>query len=185
MSQEDLLEKEMATHYSILAWETPWTEKPGGLQITESQEVRHDLVTKQQHIFSLVLRTLSGIQETNCINKYSTNICWIKQINNYYWNLWGVTQNDDKTIKWKHFLIVCCFKLTVYLTIINVRAKRKKKVQFSLISLFKACISFYSISYFFPRQYLKYWNVIRERRSWRQWIEAKAFWDKNYSSNKL
>ena len=30
--QEDLLEKEMATHSSILAWKTPWTEKPGRLQ---------------------------------------------------------------------------------------------------------------------------------------------------------
>ena len=31
LSQEDPLEKEMATHSSILAWEIPWTEKPGGL----------------------------------------------------------------------------------------------------------------------------------------------------------
>ena len=30
--QEDPLEKEMATHSSILAWKIPWTEKPGGLQ---------------------------------------------------------------------------------------------------------------------------------------------------------
>ena len=30
--QEDLLEKEMAIHSSILAWEIPWTEEPGGLQ---------------------------------------------------------------------------------------------------------------------------------------------------------
>ena len=29
--QEDPLEKEVATHFSILAWEVPWTEKPGGL----------------------------------------------------------------------------------------------------------------------------------------------------------
>ena len=29
---EDALEKEMATHSSILAWKTPWTEEPGGLQ---------------------------------------------------------------------------------------------------------------------------------------------------------
>ena len=29
---EDLLEKEMATHSSILAWRIPWTEEPGGLQ---------------------------------------------------------------------------------------------------------------------------------------------------------
>ena len=32
LGQEDHLEKNMATHYSILAWEIPWTEKPGGLQ---------------------------------------------------------------------------------------------------------------------------------------------------------
>ena len=38
---EDLLEKGMATHSSILAWRIPWTEKPGGLQSTESQRVRH------------------------------------------------------------------------------------------------------------------------------------------------
>ena len=31
LGQEDPLEKEMATHSSILAWEIPWTEKPGGL----------------------------------------------------------------------------------------------------------------------------------------------------------
>ena len=34
---EDLLEKEMATHSSILAWRIPWTEKPGGLQSAGSQ----------------------------------------------------------------------------------------------------------------------------------------------------
>ena len=33
---EDPLEKEMATHSSILAWEIPWTENPGGLQFTGS-----------------------------------------------------------------------------------------------------------------------------------------------------
>ena len=35
--QEDPLEKEMATHSSILAWEIPWTEEPRGLQSMESQ----------------------------------------------------------------------------------------------------------------------------------------------------
>ena len=39
---EDPLQKEMATHSSILAWEIPWTEDSGGLQSTESQRVRHD-----------------------------------------------------------------------------------------------------------------------------------------------
>ena len=35
---EDPLEKEMVIHTSILAWETPWTEEPGGLQFTGSQK---------------------------------------------------------------------------------------------------------------------------------------------------
>ena len=39
---EDPLEKEMATHSSILAWRIPWTEEPGGLQSTGSQRVGHD-----------------------------------------------------------------------------------------------------------------------------------------------
>ena len=39
---EDPLEKEMATHSSILAWRIPWTEEPGGLQSTGSQSVGPD-----------------------------------------------------------------------------------------------------------------------------------------------
>ena len=42
LDQEDPLEKEMATHSSILSWEIPWTEEPGGLQSMESQRVRQD-----------------------------------------------------------------------------------------------------------------------------------------------
>ena len=38
LSREDPLEKEMATHSSMLAWEIPWTEKPGGLQSMGSQK---------------------------------------------------------------------------------------------------------------------------------------------------
>ena len=39
---EDPLEKEMATHSSILGWRTPWTEEPGGLQSMGSQRVGLD-----------------------------------------------------------------------------------------------------------------------------------------------
>ena len=42
---EDPLEKGMATHSSILAWRSPWTEEPGGLQSLGLQRVRHDRVT--------------------------------------------------------------------------------------------------------------------------------------------
>ena len=42
---EDPLEKGMATHSSILAWRTPWTEEPGGLPPVRSQRVRHNWET--------------------------------------------------------------------------------------------------------------------------------------------
>ena len=42
LSQEDPLEKGMATHSSILTWRIPWTEEPGGPQSLESQRVRHN-----------------------------------------------------------------------------------------------------------------------------------------------
>ena len=45
---EDLLEEEMVTHSSILAWEISWTEESGGLWSKGSQRVTHDLATKQQ-----------------------------------------------------------------------------------------------------------------------------------------
>ena len=43
LGREDPLEEDMATHSSILAWRTPWTEEPGGLQSMGSHRVGHDL----------------------------------------------------------------------------------------------------------------------------------------------
>ena len=42
LSQEDPLEKEMATHYSTLAWKIPWMEEPGRLQSMGLQRVGYD-----------------------------------------------------------------------------------------------------------------------------------------------
>ena len=42
MDQEDPLEEEIATHFSILACRIPWTEEPGGLQSMGSQRVGHN-----------------------------------------------------------------------------------------------------------------------------------------------
>ena len=42
LGREDPLEKEMATHSSILAWKIPWTEEPGRLQSLGSQRVGHN-----------------------------------------------------------------------------------------------------------------------------------------------
>ena len=51
IGSEHALEKEMANHFSILAWEIlPWTERPGGLRTWGYKRVRHKLMTKQQPI---------------------------------------------------------------------------------------------------------------------------------------
>ena len=48
LSWEYTLEKEMATHSSILIWKIPWTEEPSGLQSVGSQKSQHVLVTKRR-----------------------------------------------------------------------------------------------------------------------------------------
>ena len=48
LSGEDPWEEEMAAHSSILTWEIPWVEEPGGLQSMGSQRIGHDWATKQQ-----------------------------------------------------------------------------------------------------------------------------------------
>ena len=57
---EDLLEKEMATHSSILAWKIPWTKEPGGLQSTRSQRVWHDWATNTHQVYSIVIKKFTG-----------------------------------------------------------------------------------------------------------------------------
>ena len=47
---ENPLEEEMATHFSILAWRIPQTEKPGGLRSIGSQRVRHDQCAAAQSL---------------------------------------------------------------------------------------------------------------------------------------
>ena len=46
LGQEDPLEEEMATHFSILALNVPWVEEPGGLKSMGSQRVKHNWVTE-------------------------------------------------------------------------------------------------------------------------------------------
>ena len=48
LGQENPLEKEMTTHFSVLTWEIPWSEEPGGLQSMGLQRVGHDWMTIQQ-----------------------------------------------------------------------------------------------------------------------------------------
>ena len=50
LGEEDPLEKETATHSSILAWKNPWTEEPGRLLSTGLKKIGHNLATEQQHV---------------------------------------------------------------------------------------------------------------------------------------
>ena len=54
LGREDPLEKEVATHSSILAWEIPWMEEPGRLQSRGLKRVRWDLAPKQQNLYVLM-----------------------------------------------------------------------------------------------------------------------------------
>ena len=59
---EDPMEKGMATHSSILAWEIPWTEEPGGLPSTGSQRIGHDWAT---------------LTLTLWVNRFFSPLCWV------------------------------------------------------------------------------------------------------------
>ena len=64
LSQEDLLEKEMATHSSILAWKIPWTEEPGRLQSVGSQRVKTRLSDFTSLHFRLYAACLAPLSST-------------------------------------------------------------------------------------------------------------------------
>ena len=55
LGHEDLLEKEMISHSSILAWKIPWMEEPGRLQSTGSQRVENNRVTSFSFFLSYIL----------------------------------------------------------------------------------------------------------------------------------
>ena len=68
LGQEDLLEKEMATHSSTLAWRIPWIEEPDRLQSMGSQRVRRDWATERLH-FSL-LKKKSQTEQPKTLNLF-------------------------------------------------------------------------------------------------------------------
>ena len=62
LGQEDLLEKEMAPHSSILAWRIPWTEEPGRVQSVGSQRVGHNWATSLSLSYSIWIITQHTLQ---------------------------------------------------------------------------------------------------------------------------
>ena len=53
LGREDPMEEEMTTHTSILPWEIPWTDEPGGLRSIKSQRVSQDLATEHFNFYPL------------------------------------------------------------------------------------------------------------------------------------
>ena len=82
LSQEDPLEKEMATHSSILAWRIPGTGEPGGLQSMESQRDRHDLATERKHeayLYRKLKRFIGKIKINKEVYKVIRNKIYIQE----------------------------------------------------------------------------------------------------------
>ena len=72
---DDPLEKETATHSSILAWKISWTEEPGGLQSMGSQRIRHDSVTNTYLPLLTTLKVTLRVRVLESILTYEIGIC--------------------------------------------------------------------------------------------------------------
>ena len=80
LGREDLLEKEMVTHSSILAWKIPWMEKPGRLQSMGLQSAGHDSATS----LSLMIVLVHPYQISSCRSAcIILNPIWILQTHLY------------------------------------------------------------------------------------------------------
>ena len=89
LGQEDPLEKEMATHSSILAWRIPWMEEPGALQSTGLQRVRHDWATSLS-LFQTAKGVCQGCILSPCLfNLYPEDIMWNDRL------VWSTSWNQD------------------------------------------------------------------------------------------
>ena len=87
LSQEDALEKEMATHSIILAWQIPWMEGPGRLQSMWSQRVGHNWATntftsilQSKHLHSIdfkpsLVSRSDYVSVIRSFNRYTSNFC--------------------------------------------------------------------------------------------------------------
>ena len=90
--QEDHLEKEMAAHSIILAWEISWTEEPGGQQSMGSQIVGHKLMTKIQQ-WNICFTRQARILTENWISRWKFVMVEIQRS----W-IWGLVFLDDTLV---------------------------------------------------------------------------------------
>ena len=93
------LEKEMATHSSILAWGIPWMEEPGGLQSMGSQRVRHNWASSLHFTSLYVITVVLNFSVQLCTSEQVylciLKTCWTHSFENFFW--------------YKFFKIFCVF----------------------------------------------------------------------------
>ena len=105
LGREDSLEKEMATHSSILVWRIPWMEEPGGLQSMGLQRVGHDWVT-----------SLSLSEEKNCSH---LDLCFFwdhsMSLLSSFFSSWWTGEKSECWVIWRNSVkfVFCCFFLDV------------------------------------------------------------------------
>ena len=122
-----VLEKEMATHSSILAWKIPWTEEPGRLQPIASRRDGHNCNLAQFVLFGFPLIATSDFFNL-----------WIKIT---HWVLWNVQH-----LSWHSALPVAFFPLAVIFSVVTLSYPwRRSKLSLSL-TLFRAAINLLDIS---------------------------------------
>ena len=142
------LEKEMATHSSILAWKIPWTEEPGGLQSMGyspwgRRRVEPDLVT--EHACQRLSLSTMVLNKTLCpqslcslpVSELLWRLCYITQVNglaqrlvNIYWWSTTMTYFDFALFHFK-----CFQQILSYLTLIITKTMRKAKQGLELLLL--------------------------------------------------
>ena len=147
LSQEDPLEKEMATHSSILAWRIPWREEPGGLQSMGSQRVGHSWANSLTHSLTQCECYLNSCQ--NMSNSSTAFWNFLESLFlEYFWSPVGwiyactTCGLDNKmltvltAVEW--FWIILNFTLFVS----SIFSKNKYLLCIQLEQLFKALFSF-------------------------------------------
>ena len=106
---EDPLEKEMATHSSILAWKIPWTEEPSRLQSMGSQRVRHDWVT---NTFTFIIYMCVCVCVFVCVCIYIYIYIYIKLIKlpgfwiMYFFTFFSFSENIWHTEHFKGYIYI-------------------------------------------------------------------------------
>ena len=104
--REDLLEKGMATHYSILAWEISWTEESDGLQFIGSQKVRHSWA-RNTFTFTMDILFLQFPESEQSFT-----------LQNQLYKV-GITKVHSKTLRAVPDMSQCCIKVSCYFIYYN------------------------------------------------------------------